>query len=53
MADNLKKSLDVIFPLFGPINDGPEGSQDLGDCIIVGVDKKYWFIIDSYNKNPR
>lgn len=44
------KSLDIIFPMFGPINDGPEGSQDLGDCIIVGVDKKYWFIIDSFNK---
>ncbi len=26
--------------------EGDPDKQDIGDCTIVGVDKKYWFIID-------
>jgi len=47
------KSLDVIFPMFGPRQvetpDGPE--EDVGECAFVGIDKKYWFIIDTFKKS--
>jgi hypothetical protein len=47
------KSLDVIFPMFGPkqveIPDGPE--EDVGECAFVGIDKKYWFIIDTFKSS--
>lgn len=45
------KSLDVIFPKFGPRQEGDPDKQDIGDCTIVGVDKKYWFIIDCFNNS--
>lgn len=45
------KSLDVIFPKFGPRQEGDQDKQDIGDCTIVGVDKKYWFIIDCFNNS--
>lgn len=45
------KSLDVIFPKFGPRQEGDPDKQDIGDCTIVGVDKKYWFIIDCFNSS--
>lgn len=46
IANELKKfakkdnTLEVVFPLFGDVE------EQSGDCIFVGVDKK-WFIIDS------
>lgn len=47
------KSLDVIFPMFGPrqmeIEDSAE--EDVGECAFVGIDKKYWFIIDTFKKS--
>lgn len=47
------KSLDVIFPMFGPRQvetpDGPE--EDVGECAFVGIDKKYWFIIDTFKSS--
>lgn len=45
------KSLDVIFPKFGPRQEGDPDKQDIGDCTIVGVDKKHWFIIDCFNSS--
>lgn len=45
------KSLDVIFPKFGPLQKGDPDKQDIGDCTIVGVDKKHWFIIDCFNNS--
>ena len=45
------KSLDVIFPKYGPRQEGDPDKQDIGDCTIVGVDKKYWFIIDCFNSS--
>lgn len=47
IANELKKfqrqdnTLEVVFPLFG------DTEENAGDCVFVGVDKK-WFIIDSY-----
>lgn len=47
------KSLDVIFPMFGPQTPGlSEATENVGESIFVGVDKKYWFIIDTYMKTP-
>ena len=45
------RALDIIFPKFGPRQDGEQDKQDIGDCTIVGVDKKYWFIIDCFNNS--
>ena len=38
------RALDVIFPRYGDNND----SGDRGDCIIVGIDKAHWFMIDCF-----
>lgn len=45
------KSLDIIFPKFGPLQEGNQSDQDIGDCVIVGVDKKHWFMIDCFNNS--
>ena len=47
------KSLDVIFPMFGPRQMEIENSaeEDVGECAFVGIDKKYWFIIDTFKKS--
>ena len=38
--------------MFGPrqmeIEDSAE--EDVGECAFVGIDKKYWFIIDTLKK---
>lgn len=47
-----EKSLDVIYPMFGSKQDGGDASvYDVGDCIFVGIDKKYWFMIDTFSKS--
>lgn len=47
-----EKSLDVIYPMFGAKQDGIDASvYDAGDCIFVGIDKKYWFMIDTFSKS--
>ena len=47
-----EKSLDVIYPMFGSNQNGADASvYDVGDCIFVGIDKKYWFIIDTFSKS--
>lgn len=47
------KSLDVIFPMFGPQTPGlSEETENVGESIFVGVDKKYWFIIDTFMNTP-
>ena len=47
-----EKSLDVIYPMFGAKQDGVDASvYDVGDCIFVGIDKKYWFMIDTFSKS--
>lgn len=47
-----EKSLDVIYPMFGSKQDGADASvYDVGDCIFVGIDKKYWFMIDTFSKS--
>ena len=47
-----EKSLDVIYPMFGSNQNGADASvYDVGDCIFVGIDKKYWFMIDTFSKS--
>lgn len=47
-----EKSLDVIYPVFGAKQSGDDASTfDVGDCIFVGIDKKYWFMIDTFSKS--
>lgn len=47
-----EKSLDVIYPMFGAKQDGVDASvYDVGDCIFVGIDKKYWFMVDTFSKS--
>lgn len=47
-----EKSLDIIYPMFGAEQDGGDASvYDVGDCIFVGIDKKYWFMIDTFSKS--
>lgn len=47
-----EKSLDVIYPMFGSKQDGGDASvYDVGDCIFVGIDKKYWFMVDTFSKS--
>lgn len=47
-----EKSLDVIYPMFGSKQNGDDASTfDVGDCIFVGVDKKYWFMVDTFSKS--
>lgn len=45
------KSLDVIFPMFGPVQVVDEPAEDVGECAFVGIDKKYWFIIDTFSNS--
>lgn len=47
-----EKSLDIIYPMFGSNQNGDDASvYDVGDCIFVGIDKKYWFMIDTFSKS--
>ena len=46
------KSLDVIFPMFGPHQTIDDATADAGESIFVGVDKKYWFIVDTFTNSP-
>lgn len=47
-----EKSLDVIYPMFGAKQSGDDASTfDVGDCIFVGIDKKYWFMVDTFSKS--
>lgn len=47
-----EKSLDVIYPMFGSNQNGPDASvHDVGECTFVGIDKKYWFMIDTFSKS--
>ena len=47
-----EKSLDVIYPMFGSNQNGGDASvHDVGDCIFVGIDKKYWFMVDTFSKS--
>lgn len=47
-----EKSLDVIYPMFGSKQNGDDASTfDVGDCIFVGIDKKYWFMVDTFSKS--
>ena len=47
-----EKSLDIIYPMFGAKQDGGDASvHDVGECTFVGVDKKYWFMIDTFSKS--
>lgn len=47
-----EKSLDIIYPMFGSKQDGVDASvYDVGDCVFVGIDKKYWFMIDTFSKS--
>lgn len=47
-----EKSLDIIYPMFGSNQNGDDASvHDVGDCIFVGIDKKYWFMIDTFSKS--
>ncbi len=46
------KSLDVIFPMFGPQQTIDDATADAGESIFVGVDKKYWFIVDTFTNSP-
>ena len=45
------KSLDVIFPMFGPVQVVDEPAEDVGECAFVGIDKKYWFIVDTFSNS--
>lgn len=47
-----EKSLDIIYPMFGSKQDGVDASvYDVGECTFVGIDKKYWFMIDTFSKS--
>ena len=47
-----EKSLDVIYPMFGAKQSGDDASvHDVGECTFVGIDKKYWFMIDTFSKS--
>lgn len=47
-----EKSLDIIYPMFGSNQNGPDASvHDVGECTFVGIDKKYWFMIDTFSKS--
>lgn len=47
-----EKSLDIIYPMFGSNQNGADASvHDVGECTFVGIDKKYWFIIDTFSKS--
>lgn len=47
-----EKSLDVIYPMFGSKQNGDDASTfDVGDCIFIGIDKKYWFMVDTFSKS--
>jgi len=45
------KTLDVIFPMFGPVQVVDEPAEDVGECAFVGIDKKYWFIVDTFSNS--
>ena len=46
------KSLDVIFPKFGPRQEGDQDKQDIGDCTIVRCCiRNTGFIIDCFNNS--
>lgn len=44
------KTLDIIFPLFGGQQTVNDSTFAVGDCIFVGIDKKYWFLIDTFSE---
>ena len=44
------KTLDIIFPLFGGQQMVKDSTFAVGDCIFVGIDKKYWFLIDTFSE---
>nr|DAK76016.1 MAG TPA: ComA-like protein [Bacteriophage sp.] len=44
------KTLDIIFPLFGGQQMVNDSTFAVGDCIFVGIDKKYWFLIDTFSE---
>lgn len=47
-----EKSLDIIYPMFGSNQNGDDASvHDVGECTFVGIDKKYWFMIDTFSKS--
>lgn len=47
-----EKSLDIIYPMFGSNQNGADASvYDVGECTFVGIDKKYWFMIDTFSKS--
>jgi beta-lactamase superfamily II metal-dependent hydrolase len=47
-----EKSLDIVYPMFGSNQNGPDASvHDVGECTFVGIDKKYWFMIDTFSKS--
>ena len=47
-----ERSLDIIYPMFGPNQEGGNASiNDVGECTFVGIDKKYWFMIDTFSKS--
>lgn len=47
-----EKSLDIIYPMFGSNQNGGDASvHDVGECTFVGIDKKYWFMIDTFSKS--
>lgn len=50
-AELKNKSLDVIFPMFGPVQVVDEPAEDVGECAFVGIDKKYWFIVDTFSNS--
>jgi len=47
-----EKSLDIVYPMFGSNQSYEDATvNDVGDCIFVGIDKKYWFMIDTFSKS--
>ena len=47
-TESNSKALDIIFPLFGAQEIVDNSTIGAGDCIFVGIDKKYWFLIDTF-----
>jgi len=47
-----EKSLDIVYPMYGSKQDGDDASvNDVGECTFVGIDKKHWFMIDTFSKS--
>lgn len=44
-----EKTLDIIVPVYDTYKSL---DTDSGDCEIIGIDKKYWFMIDCYMDDP-